>query len=263
VRERRTDEVNAMTRDDLKRHGRIAQAAVEAFDEPGSIRRLAWITFVLGGALLAMLSAAPASGQVKIEAKPTTRDVKPRLVQPFLEPPPPEVREDQRRPELPFVPYEPAFIAPFSREFETSSGATGRAGLSFWTAPGSAVGASGAYREVNGWAAAGLSIVWGGRPRAASDDAPSASISARGTNRSGTDQFVHEPSHEPAPEPLHVGDLVRRTKAGGRQAGHVVTFVEHEGVSYAEVEWLGSGGSAPTYEPLSRLERVVPAGGSR
>jgi hypothetical protein len=211
-----------------------------------AIARRPWMLITLSVAFLAMLSAVPVSGQVKIEATPPAPDVKLRPGQPFLEPPPPELREDQRRPDLPFVPYEPAFIRVFSREFKTPSSATGRAGLSLWTAPGSALGASLAYRDVSGWMAAGLSIVWGGPPRTASDDAPAASISS-----------------ERAPEPLRVGDFVRRRSVAARRVGRVLAFVDRSGISHAVVEWLGSEGSTPTYEPLARLEPVHSAARSR
>ena len=50
-----------------------------------------------------------------------------------------------------WVPYDPAFIAPFTIELE-SPDSTGRMGFSGWTAPNTPVGPVGTgTREINGW----------------------------------------------------------------------------------------------------------------
>jgi hypothetical protein len=80
----------------------------------------------------------------------------------------------------PGVPYDPAFIRPFTKEIETPT-STGRMGLSGWTSPATPVGPSGAgMRENSGWLGFGFTRTWGGPPPPASrraagpDDQPSA-----------------------------------------------------------------------------------------
>ena len=62
------------------------------------------------------------------------------------------------------VPYDPAFIEPFARTWETVD-STGAFGLSGWTAPNPPVGSASAWnRELSGYFAFGLSFTWGGPP---------------------------------------------------------------------------------------------------
>ena len=63
----------------------------------------------------------------------------------------------------PSVPYNPAFIRPFTREVQTPD-PTGRMGLSGWT-PNTPVGSAGTgQREINGWLSFGITWTWGGPP---------------------------------------------------------------------------------------------------
>jgi hypothetical protein len=109
------------------------------------------------------LVATPAVAQVKIETRPTPRQA-PEIV-------PPGLHYDQTRPpdanyyaEPPRVEHDPAFIEPFTSDYETPT-SSGTVGLSGWTSPATPVGpTSTAYREVPGWLAIGLTFTWGGPP---------------------------------------------------------------------------------------------------
>jgi hypothetical protein len=134
-------------------------------------------SIVLAIAILAALGPAPVSGEdVKIMAPPPGRE--PRVITPGLLY---ETRpsDETYYPGGPGVPYDPAFIRPFTKEVETPR-STGRMGLSGWTSPNTPVGPSGAgMREISGWLGFGFTRTWGGpppsRPRpGASDVQPSA-----------------------------------------------------------------------------------------
>ena len=133
---------------------------------------------VMAMASLAVLGAPAVWAQdVTITAPPPARE--PRIITPGL------LYETRPREETiypgygPSVPYDPAFIRPFTKEVETPQ-STGRLGLSGWTSPNPPVGPSGAgMRESNGSLSFGFSWTWEGPPprsrRAASpDDLPSA-----------------------------------------------------------------------------------------
>ena len=63
----------------------------------------------------------------------------------------------------PTVTYEPAFIAPFTKET-----ATGRMGLAGWTSPVGVVGADAPmHTRQPGWLSFGFAITWGGPPKPA------------------------------------------------------------------------------------------------
>ncbi len=63
--------------------------------------------------------------------------------------------------------HEPAFIVPFSEEYQTST-TRGRYGLAGWTSPNVPVGAWGrGWREQNGWLSFGFAFTWGAPPRPA------------------------------------------------------------------------------------------------
>ena len=60
----------------------------------------------------------------------------------------------------PTVRYDPAFIAPFTKETET-----GRMGLAGWTSPVGVVGSDGPmHTRQPGWLSFGFAITWGGPP---------------------------------------------------------------------------------------------------
>jgi hypothetical protein len=113
------------------------------------------------GVVLAMALASPVGAQdVKIETGPVPREAEPRLIVPGPQ------TERTRPPDADVYPqgtkviHDPAFIEPLSTKT-----ATGRAGVSGWTAPNQPVAseASG-FREVNGWFALGFSFTWDGAP---------------------------------------------------------------------------------------------------
>ena len=134
---------------------------------------------ILAIAILAALGASAASAQdVSIKAPPPARE--PRVITPGLLY---ETRpsDDNHYPGSgPSVPYDPAFIRPFTAETQTPT-STGRMGLSGWTSPTPRVGASGTgIRENNGSLGFGFTWTWGGPPPPASrragapDDQPAA-----------------------------------------------------------------------------------------
>lgn len=64
------------------------------------------------------------------------------------------------------VPYDPAFIAPFTFAWQTGT-SSGRVGFSGWTSPNPPIGSPvSGHSEVNGWFALGLTVTWGGPPLA-------------------------------------------------------------------------------------------------
>jgi hypothetical protein len=72
-----------------------------------------------------------------------------------------EPRENPWYPEGVKVPYDPAFIKPASKEYESTT-SRGRLGLAGWTSQNPPVGASGVqYRDQPGWLQFGFAITWG------------------------------------------------------------------------------------------------------
>ena len=119
----------------------------------------------LAVALVLALAVPALAQQVDIRGTPPARE--PR--QDFVTPGPyydiTEPRENQWYAEPVRVPFEPAFIAPLSEEYETAT-TRGRYGFAGWTAQNMPVGASGTeYREQNGWLMFGFAFTWGAPPR--------------------------------------------------------------------------------------------------
>ena len=132
---------------------------------------------VLMIASLAGLGVTAASAQdVKMKAPEPTRE--PRIITPGL------LYETRPKDERDYpgsggsVPYDPAFIRPFTTDVEAPQ-STQRLGISGWTSPNTPVGPSGAgMRESNGVRGFGFSWTWGGPPpashRAGGSDQPAA-----------------------------------------------------------------------------------------
>lgn len=118
---------------------------------------------------MALLAALPASAQqVDIETSRQAPEPELRVV-------PPPLQKETTRP-LPdaevyprrgaHVDYDPAFIEPLSRPYQTAT-STGRLGLSGWAAPNPPVGSPAReWTENTGWFALGFSITWDGPPPA-------------------------------------------------------------------------------------------------
>ena len=190
-------------------------------------------------ALAALLAAAaaPAFGQVRLEQTTPSEDATFRVAPAPLLYEVTRPKEFEAYPRNPGAYYDPAFIDPFTRRFETKR-STGRVGLSGCTAPNPPLGpAVAGARDINGWLAAGLSVVWNGPP-----PVPKSRTSLTPGDR--------------AARPLHVGEMVRRKMGPSDLTGRVVSFVQRNGVSFAMVQWSGAGSPAPTYEDLQRLEPV-------
>ena len=121
----------------------------------------------LAAAAIVSLGAASVDAQVKIE---TTRPQPPKQPEARIVPPPLHYEETRPR-DADFYPYgtkvehDPAFIEPFAGTYQTSSGNTGRFGLSGWTAPNPPIGSEATlWRQNNGWFALGFSVTWDGPP---------------------------------------------------------------------------------------------------
>src|SRR5216683_3951650 len=120
-------------------------------------------------AVIVLALAVPAfAQQVDIRATPPAPQERPAD---FVTPRPyyevTEPRENQWYPEGVRVPYDPAFIAPLSQEYETPT-TRGRVGVAGWTSQNFPVGAPGTmYREQAGWLSFGFAFSWGAPPRAA------------------------------------------------------------------------------------------------
>jgi len=72
-----------------------------------------------------------------------------------------EPRENPWYPEGVKVPYDPAFVKPLSKEYESTT-SRGRLGLAGWTSQNPPVGPSGtSYRDQPGWLQFGFAITWG------------------------------------------------------------------------------------------------------
>ena len=129
---------------------------------------------VLAAVLLAL--ATPAFAQVDIRATPPPSErpdfITPGPYQEITEP-----RENQwYGHEGVRVPYDPAFIAPLSQEYETTN-SRGRVGVAGWTSQNLPLGPSGTmHREQAGWLSFGFAITWGAAPvrPAATQTAPAA-----------------------------------------------------------------------------------------
>ena len=120
---------------------------------------------VLAATLLILLFAAPAMAQqVDIRATPPTKE-RPDFITPGPYYDATQPRENEWYIEGVRVPFDPAFVAPLSEEYE-SSGTRGRYGIAGWTAQNIPVGAGGTqYREHNGWLMFGFAFTWGAPPR--------------------------------------------------------------------------------------------------
>jgi len=125
-----------------------------------------WSSIVLMIAILAALGVTPVWAQgVKIATPAPTRE--PRVIAPGLLYETRPSDENYYPGAAPSVPYDPAFIRPFTREVQTAD-STGRVGLSGWTSPNTPVGSSGTgQREINGWLGFGITWTWGGPPTTA------------------------------------------------------------------------------------------------
>ncbi len=120
---------------------------------------------VLAVVLLALAGPALAQ-QVDIRATPPAPEPGPGD---FVAPGPyyenTHPRENDWYPEGVRVPYDPAFIAPLSEEYETPT-SWGRFGLAGWTSQNLPVGApASGYREEAGWLSFGFAFTWGAPPR--------------------------------------------------------------------------------------------------
>jgi hypothetical protein len=117
-------------------------------------------------AALVLVLAFPAiAQQVDIRATPPGPERPPEWVTPGPYYDITEPRENDWYPEGVRVPYDPAFIAPLSEEYETPT-ERGRYGVAGWTSQNLPVGAPGTmYREQAGWLSFGFAFTWGGPPR--------------------------------------------------------------------------------------------------
>jgi hypothetical protein len=76
-----------------------------------------------------------------------------------------EPRENQWYPDGARVPYDPAFIAALSEEYETTT-SRGRVGVAGWTSTNIPVGAPvTGFRDQYGWLQFGFAFTWGAPPR--------------------------------------------------------------------------------------------------
>jgi hypothetical protein len=188
---------------------------------------------------LLILMAALAQAQFKIETAPAESERRPRVLAPPLGADTTRIPDLDSYPNAPNVPYDPAFIEPFTTTIETPT-STGRAGLSGWTSPSTPVGAAATgHREHNGWLGFGFSATWGAPVPPRNQAPPAASV-----------------SNSESPRPMRVGDLVRRKTERSPAAGRVLTFFDREGVTVAVVQWLDRASSEPTNERLDQLTLV-------
>ncbi len=118
-------------------------------------------------ALLALVLATPAlAQQVDIRATPPAP---PERLGDLVAPGPnhdiTEPRENQWYPDGVRVPYDPAFLAPLSEEYETTT-SRGRVGVAGWTSPSIPVGAPvTGFHDQYGWLQFGFAFTWGAPPR--------------------------------------------------------------------------------------------------
>ena len=119
------------------------------------------------GTALALAGADPAMAQSGVEvetlapAPPKFEIIRPEA--PGSEPTRPRDADFYSTFGDPLVNYDPAFIAPFTKETET-----GRMGLAGWTSPVGVVTGDGPMgTRQPGWLSFGFAITWGGPPRKA------------------------------------------------------------------------------------------------
>ena len=117
-------------------------------------------------AVLRVVVAVPAlAQQVDIRVTPPAPRERPDFVTPGPYYDISEPRENQWYPDGVRVPYDPAFIAPMSEEYESTT-SRGRYGVAGWTSQNIPVGAPGTmYREQAGWLSFGFAFTWGAPPR--------------------------------------------------------------------------------------------------
>jgi hypothetical protein len=123
--------------------------------------------------LLLAFAAAPAVAQdVKIQAPrpaPERTDAVDKTRLPYERTRP---TDRDYYPEGPRVAHDPAFIEPFSTEYEGAN-SSGRVGIAGWTSPNAPLGPEvTGHREVTGWFGLGFSVTWGGPPRATTPRRP-------------------------------------------------------------------------------------------
>ena len=124
------------------------------------------------GLSLAMAGSGPAMAQSGVEIESTAPAPAPKfeIIRPEKPGSEPTRTLDNDFPSVfgdPTVRYDPAFIAPFTKET-----ATGRMGLAGWTSPVGVVGADGPmHTRQPGWLSFGFAITWGGPPTKAATPA--------------------------------------------------------------------------------------------
>ena len=115
--------------------------------------------------VLAPLAVAPAAAQqVEIKAPPPAPEGRPEIVAPGLHYEKSRPSDSDYYPRGQKVEHDPAFIEPFTVEYETGT----KVGVSVWTSPATPVGPTViAHRENPGWLGFGFSVAWGGPPASA------------------------------------------------------------------------------------------------
>ena len=118
--------------------------------------------------LLLLAVASPAlAQQIDLRATPPPAERPGDIIAPGPYDQVTEPRENEWYPGDVRIPYDPAFIAPLSKEYETAT-TRGRVGVAGWSSQNLPVGASGTlYRDRPGWLSFGFAFTWGAAPRAA------------------------------------------------------------------------------------------------
>jgi len=121
---------------------------------------------VIALALLVLAGATPAIAQVDVRATPPPQQER---IGEFVTPGPyydiTEPRENWWYSEPVPVPYDPAFITPLSKEYETAT-TRGRVGGAGWTSQNIPLGPAALQnREQYGWLMFGIAVTWGAPPR--------------------------------------------------------------------------------------------------
>ena len=115
-------------------------------------------------AIAALLWAVPALAQPQVEIRsvpPTPAERLGDMVAPGPYYDISEPRENPWYPEGVKVPYDPAFIKPASKDYESTT-SRGHLGLAGWTSQNLPVGAPGtSYRDQYGWLQFGFAVTWG------------------------------------------------------------------------------------------------------